>query len=78
MTPEIKLGQKVRDKLTGFTGIATARLQYINRCEQVLVSLPVDKEGKHVESVWIDAPRLEVTDPNIAEIFPRPAAPGPG
>lgn len=58
----IKLGQKVRDQITGFTGVVTGRCEYISGCHQVLVVPPVDKDGKHVDSQWYDEQRCEVLD----------------
>ena len=37
---KIKLGIKVRDKVTGFEGIATARIKYLNGCNTVLNQKP--------------------------------------
>ena len=38
MKDSIKLGDKVRDKISGFTGIAVARTEFINGCIQYLVA----------------------------------------
>ncbi len=58
----VPLGSKVKDKITGFTGIVVGLVEYISGCNQVLVSPPVDKEGKHVDSHWFDVQRLEIQD----------------
>ena len=57
---EITLGNKVRDKVTGFTGIATAKVEYINKCVQFCVKPPVGKDGKMVDGEYIDIEQLEV------------------
>lgn len=56
----IELGQKVKDRITGFEGVVTGRCAYISGCDQALVTPPVDKEGKHVEAHWFDVQRLQV------------------
>jgi len=61
----IKLGQRVRDKVTGFTGIAVAECKYINGCIQFHVSPPVDKEGNERKDQWIDNVQLEIVDQGI-------------
>lgn len=71
----IKLGQRVRDRITGFTGMVTGRCEYISGCHQVLVVSPVDSSGKLVESQWYDEQRCEVTD---AEAFTLDNSKTPG
>ena len=56
---EIKLGSKVKCKVTGFTGIATARVEYINGCIQYCVSPPVKKDGTKQEIEYVDVTQLE-------------------
>lgn len=57
---EIKLGDKVRCKLTGFTGTAVAKTEFINGCIQWNV-LPKGKDkGKMPEDMSIDEQSLEV------------------
>jgi len=62
----IQLGQKVKDKITGFTGIATAKTEYLNGCLQVLVQpkMVVKKGGKqeYPEGKWIDIEQVDVVD----------------
>lgn len=57
----MKLGDKVRDKLTGFEGIITGQAQYITGCNQALVKPQGLKEdGAMREAEWMDEQRLEV------------------
>lgn len=67
----IKLGDKVRDKVTGFTGIATARIEYLHGCVQIEIMPPVDKDGKKVDGIWIDDPRLESIKDDAVKIKPK-------
>lgn len=74
MTTTIKLGQRVRDRLTHFEGLATGRAEYLTGCATILVQ-PRCKQGEPmewVESRWIDEPRLEITDGNVLELNPTP------
>lgn len=57
---EIKLGDKVRDKITGFTGIVVAKTEYINGCIQYNVAPKVGKDNKILEDISIDEQCLEV------------------
>lgn len=54
----IKLGQQVRDVVTGYEGIAVAKVEYINGCVQFAVQ-PKATDGKLPESNYIDHQRLE-------------------
>ncbi len=59
---KIKLGTRVTDAITGFTGTAIARIEYLNGCVSYEVR-PDSKGGTEmVESAWIDAQQLGQTD----------------
>lgn len=58
----IKLGQKVRDKVTGFEGIATARVEYLSGCVQFCVKPKMTEPGKMPEGQYIDDIYLEVIE----------------
>lgn len=56
----IHLGDKVKDRITGFTGIATARCKYLNGCVQFCVEPKVDKDGDMRKHRYIDREQLIV------------------
>ena len=56
----IQLGQEVKDCITGFTGIATARVEYLNGCIQICVKPKMVKPGEMPEGQYIDDEQLEV------------------
>jgi len=57
----IKLGQKVRCKVTGFTGIAVAKSEYLNGGVQFCVKPKMKAEDtKMPEEFYIDVEQLEV------------------
>ena len=61
---EIKLGDKVKCKITGFIGTAVARTEFINGCIQYNVSPRWDKIKNPMEQeVSIDESSLEVIKP---------------
>lgn len=57
---EIKLGDKVKCKITGFKGIAVARTEFINGCIQWSVLPKGDKSNKMPEEIGIDEQSLEI------------------
>tara|TARA_R110002167_G_scaffold106599_6_gene273251 strand:+ start:7949 stop:8188 length:240 start_codon:yes stop_codon:yes gene_type:complete len=55
------LGKKVKSIITGFEGIATAKIEYINGCVQYCVKPKCDKNGLMPEGHYIDVEELEIT-----------------
>src|SRR4051812_20866169 len=61
MKTQIKLGNKVKCLITGFIGIAVARVEYINGCVQYGVKAPMAKGSVKLEDpYYIDAQQLQV------------------
>jgi hypothetical protein len=56
----MKLGQTLKDKVTGFTGIATAKVEYLSGCVQFGLQPEIDKEGKVPDAAFFDFQRLEI------------------
>ncbi len=54
---KIKLGEKVKDNITGFDGVVTGRADYITGCRQYLVT-PKAIKSEFKSSVWLDEDRL--------------------
>lgn len=57
---EIKLGDKVRCKITGFTGIAVAKTEFINGCIQWSVLSKIGNDKKMPEEIGVDEQSLEI------------------
>jgi len=73
----IKLGQKLRDKVTGLEGIAVAKVEYLNGCIQFCIK-PKSKtknEVKMPEGVYIDEGQLEIVSKGLSTSKKRE---GPG
>ena len=66
-TFRIKLGQEVKDRVSGFKGIAVGRTEYLQGCLRVLVQPKLDKDGKLVDSMSFDEPDLVVTGDGVYE-----------
>jgi hypothetical protein len=56
---EIKLGDEVKDKISGYTGIVTGRIDYLHCSPQLRVQTPALHEGKPVESMWFEYNAVE-------------------
>ena len=55
---EVELGDQVKDKVTGFVGIAVARTEFLNGCVQYSVAPKVGKDNKIPEELGIDEQSL--------------------
>ena len=56
-----RLGDQVRDRVSGFTGVVTVLHRFLQGCDRMSVQPPADEEGKLIEYESFDAPDLEVT-----------------
>jgi hypothetical protein len=55
----IELGSRVRCKITGFEGVAVARIEHLHGVPEIKVDCLVDGRIHHE---WIDEKKLEVID----------------
>jgi hypothetical protein len=62
MKMAIKLGSKVRDSITGFTGIAVSRTEHLFGCVRVSIEPQECKDGKPVDICWFDEQRVELVE----------------
>ena len=53
-----KLNDEVTDSITGFSGVVTARAEYLYGCVQLLVSPHRLKDGIPVKGQWLDEQRF--------------------
>jgi hypothetical protein len=70
----ITLGSKVRDTLTGFTGTATGRTEWLYGCTRICIEPNEMKDGKPIEGVWFDEQRIEVIKPDTPKVSPDSSA----
>lgn len=62
----IKLGNRVRDIVTDFTGIATGKCEYLNGCIQFCIKSRIKNDEKYPEGHWIDEGQLEYLSEGIS------------
>jgi hypothetical protein len=61
----VQLGDEVKDRVTGFKGIATGLFRYLNGCVRVMVeSRKLDSAGKTVDATF-DEERLDVVTAKV-------------
>ena len=74
----IKLGERVKDTITGFEGIVVCKANYLNGCVQIQVQSQELDDGKIVKPEWIDEPQLVVIKPSPLEAIERKNKVRPG
>jgi len=57
---DIKLGMKVKDIVSGFTGIVTSYTTFLNGCVRLCVDPPMKKNGDFVEPRCFDIQQLVI------------------
>lgn len=69
MTPQhFELGDKVKDRVTGISGIAIYRCEFLNGCVQYGIKQQAGKDGKEIEAVACDSQQLELVDKGLNKI----------
>ncbi len=68
----VALGDEVRDRVTGFTGIVVALTEWFNRCQRASVQPPMKADGSIPQSDAFDVEQLEVI--TAAKVQPKPVA----
>ena len=57
----IELGDRVKEKITGFSGIVTGITSWLNGCSRATIQPEaVDKDGKPVKEEWFDTGQIEI------------------
>lgn len=59
-------GEYLRDIITGFSGVVVSRVDNLTGCNRYCLQPRIDKDGKLVESAWIDEPTLDYDPEHIA------------
>ncbi len=63
---KFELGQKVKERITGFKGVIVARSQYMTGCNRYgIQSQKLKSDGKPLEWEYFDEDLLEIDGKNI-------------
>lgn len=65
------LGKTAKDRVTGFSGVVASVSFDLYGCVQVVLSPPIDKDGKLPDGRWFDVNRVLVTDENRVMPLPK-------
>jgi hypothetical protein len=70
-TIDMYLGKKIKDRVTGATGVVTSVSFDLYGCVQAVVVPPLNEKGELLGGKWFDVSRLEIEDD--ARVMPLPA-----
>jgi hypothetical protein len=65
MGDKIELGDKVRDRISGFTGIAVGRTDWMYGCSRVVIAPQELHNGSLVDSQAFDIQQLELLEKKV-------------
>ncbi len=64
-TTKVELGREVKDKITGYQGIAVCRHEFLTGCARISVQPPKKEDGTLPDECTFDEPMLEVVGNGI-------------
>lgn len=64
---EYELGLEAKDKVTGFKGIITWRVNYLTGCDQYGLQPPVNDKGEESKGNQFDANRIEIISEGVSK-----------
>lgn len=68
MSVTMELGDRVKDRITGFMGIVVARTKWLNGCTRITIQPETLKDGNPIETQCFDEPQLELIEPDAFKI----------
>lgn len=80
MTFKHNLGDRIRDRISGLTGIITSRSEHLFGCARYWLQPQEHKDGKVGEGCWLDEDSIEVVEagfiqPKQYRVVDAPAQP---
>jgi hypothetical protein len=69
---KIEFGDKVKERISGFTGIVTGYATYITGCNKVLIDSNKVSPGGDVQQMWTDEDRVKIIKKKAFVLNPEP------
>lgn len=67
----MNLGDKVKCKITGYTGILTAVTSYLNGQTNFTLQAPIGADGKFVDAIYANPEQSELIEKGVTGITPK-------
>ena len=72
---KLRLGAKVRDKVSGLKGTVVSRSENLNGCKRYTIQPKVGDDGKHPDAYWFDEDQIELIHTGVN--IPKTGTGGP-
>jgi hypothetical protein len=69
---KFRLGNKIKDMVSGVEGITTSFVVYMNGCIQWSINRELDKDGKPYETLYYDQQQCQLIDSGIVDDIDEP------
>lgn len=77
-TQSINLGDMVRDRITGFSGVVVADTMWLNKCRRLAVQpRELDEKGRRQEQESFDVEQLELVEAAVVPVPEKQQTGGP-
>lgn len=63
----VRNGDKVKDRVTGFTGIVIGITTWLNGCIRAGIQSEAFRDGLPIDPYWVDVGQLEVLEQKVLE-----------
>lgn len=60
-----ELGKKAKDKISGMTGVITARCEFLTGCNRYCITPQELKDGRPIEGMYFDEDQIKVLGDGI-------------
>ena len=67
MNSEIVFGNRVKDLVTGFEGIVTGQVEYMNGCKKWSIDGKYNSTTDKIENMWLDQQQVVKVDDGITK-----------
>ena len=67
----VGLGDRVKDTLTGFTGVVLGRVEYLTGCNQIFVLPSSESDNELKRGEWFDIERIERLEGSAVDLNAR-------
>ncbi len=55
-----ELGKRAKDKITGFEGVITGRVEFLTGCNRYCIQPTTLKDGRPIEAIYFDEAQTEI------------------
>jgi hypothetical protein len=67
----IELGDKVKDRVSGFQGVVVSKTNYLNGCCRVGVKPQALEKGSTIDEEWFDIGQIDLISPKAVSVVPK-------